>query len=75
MLAARLTQIKQTVPHFYLQTDCDVDRMLGALTRINAQHPGGKLTITGLHHPRVGARAARGSARQLDVGRQCRARP
>jgi pyruvate dehydrogenase E2 component (dihydrolipoamide acetyltransferase) len=46
MLAARLTQIKQTVPHFYLQTDCDVDGMLGALTRINAQHPGVKLTIT-----------------------------
>ena len=46
MTAARLTQAKQAVPHFYLQTDCSADAMLAVLKRVNAEQSDVKLTIT-----------------------------
>ncbi len=36
VVAARLTESKQTVPHFYLTIDCNLDNLLAARTNINA---------------------------------------
>jgi pyruvate dehydrogenase E2 component (dihydrolipoamide acetyltransferase) len=42
VVAARLTESKQTVPHFYLTLDCKIDTLLAAREQINAQAPKGK---------------------------------
>src|SRR5690606_8709360 len=39
VVAARLTESKQTVPHFYLTLDCRIDQMLAAREQINATAP------------------------------------
>ena len=39
IIAQRLTQSKQTVPHFYLSVDCKLDNLLAARERINAAAP------------------------------------
>jgi pyruvate dehydrogenase E2 component (dihydrolipoamide acetyltransferase) len=39
IIAQRLTQSKQTVPHFYLSLDCRLDELLKARERINAASP------------------------------------
>ncbi|MEZ5816636.1 MAG: pyruvate dehydrogenase complex dihydrolipoamide acetyltransferase [Hyphomicrobiaceae bacterium] len=39
VIAQRLTQSKQTVPHFYLSLDCVLDSLLAARERINAAAP------------------------------------
>jgi pyruvate dehydrogenase E2 component (dihydrolipoamide acetyltransferase) len=44
--AARLTEAKQTVPHFYLQIDCNVDALLEVRARIREADPGLELTLT-----------------------------
>jgi pyruvate dehydrogenase E2 component (dihydrolipoamide acetyltransferase) len=41
VIAQRLTQSKQTVPHFYLTVDCDLTTLLVARERINAAAPKG----------------------------------
>jgi len=38
-VAARLTESKQTVPHFYLTLDCKIDAMVEAREKINAAAP------------------------------------
>jgi pyruvate dehydrogenase E2 component (dihydrolipoamide acetyltransferase) len=38
-IARRLTLSKATVPHFYLEADCDVDRLLAVRQEINASAP------------------------------------
>lgn len=38
-IAARLTQAKQTVPHFYLTVECELDTLLDARQRLNARAP------------------------------------
>jgi pyruvate dehydrogenase E2 component (dihydrolipoamide acetyltransferase) len=38
-IAQRLTQSKQTVPHFYLSVTCVLDEMLAIRERLNAQAP------------------------------------
>ncbi len=40
-IAARLTESKQTVPHFYLSVTCTLDRLMAARERLNAAAPGG----------------------------------
>ncbi len=42
VVAARLTESKQTVPHFYLTLDCKIDALLAAREQINASAPKGK---------------------------------
>ncbi|MDP2781186.1 pyruvate dehydrogenase complex dihydrolipoamide acetyltransferase [Devosia sp.] len=42
VVAARLTESKQTVPHFYLNLDCRIDALLAAREQINAQAPKSK---------------------------------
>ncbi len=39
VVAARLTQAKQTIPHFYLSIDCNLDNLLAARAEINAAAP------------------------------------
>jgi pyruvate dehydrogenase E2 component (dihydrolipoamide acetyltransferase) len=39
IIAERLTQSKQTIPHFYLNLDCRLDQLLAARSRINAASP------------------------------------
>lgn len=36
VIAARLTESKQTVPHFYLTVECNIDALLAARKRLNA---------------------------------------
>ncbi len=39
IIAQRLTQSKQTIPHFYLSLDCRLDSLLAARERINGASP------------------------------------
>jgi pyruvate dehydrogenase E2 component (dihydrolipoamide acetyltransferase) len=39
VIAQRLTQSKQTIPHFYMTVDCHLDTLLAARERINAKAP------------------------------------
>jgi len=39
VVAARLTESKQTIPHFYLSLDCKIDALLEAREQINAAAP------------------------------------
>ncbi len=39
IIARRLTQAKQTIPHFYLSTDCALDNLLALRERLNASAP------------------------------------
>ena len=39
VIAQRLTLAKQTIPHFYLGIDCDLDAVLAARTRLNGMAP------------------------------------
>jgi pyruvate dehydrogenase E2 component (dihydrolipoyllysine-residue acetyltransferase) len=38
-IAERLTLSKQTIPHFYLAIDCQLDALIAARTRLNAMAP------------------------------------
>ena len=42
VVAARLTESKQTIPHFYLSLDCKIDALLEAREQINAAAPKNK---------------------------------
>ncbi|QDZ10268.1 pyruvate dehydrogenase complex dihydrolipoamide acetyltransferase [Devosia ginsengisoli] len=42
VVAARLTESKQTVPHFYLTIDCKIDALMAAREQINAAAPKSK---------------------------------
>lgn len=42
VVAARLTESKQTVPHFYLTLDCKIDALMAAREQINAAAPKSK---------------------------------
>jgi pyruvate dehydrogenase E2 component (dihydrolipoamide acetyltransferase) len=48
-IARRLTESKQTVPHFYLTIDCEIDELLATRKRLNeklADRPdGGKISV------------------------------
>ena len=41
VIAQRLTESKQTVPHFYLTVDCEIDALLETRREINARAPDG----------------------------------
>jgi pyruvate dehydrogenase E2 component (dihydrolipoamide acetyltransferase) len=40
-IARRLVEAKQTIPHFYLSLDCELDRLVAAREEVNAQAPKG----------------------------------
>ena len=37
-IAKRLTEAKQTIPHFYLTVDCEIDALLAVRKNVNATH-------------------------------------
>jgi pyruvate dehydrogenase E2 component (dihydrolipoamide acetyltransferase) len=41
IIASRLLESKQTVPHFYLTVDCQIDALLGMRKKLNAASPEG----------------------------------
>ena len=44
-IARRLTEAKQTVPHFYLTVDCEIDELLKIRKQLNARDEGFKLSV------------------------------
>ena len=44
--AERLQLAKQTIPHFYLQVDCNVEALLNLRAQVNAGGSEGKVTVT-----------------------------
>lgn len=46
--AERLQQSKQTIPHFYLEADCQADALLDLRVQINQSEPSIKITVTDL---------------------------
>lgn len=45
MIARRLVEAKQTIPHFYLSIDCSIDALLGLRKEINDCSEGVKLSV------------------------------
>jgi len=45
VIARRLTEAKQTVPHFYLTVDCEIDELLGMRAKLNARSDSYKLSV------------------------------
>jgi len=44
-IAKRLTEAKQTIPHFYLTVDCEIDELLNFRTKLNAM-PNAKVKLS-----------------------------
>ncbi len=44
-IARRLSEAKQTVPHFYLRTECEVGPLLAARARLNAREDGTRVSV------------------------------
>jgi len=42
VIAKRLTESKQTIPHFYLTVDCEIDTLLDLRKQLNAKSPEGE---------------------------------
>lgn len=45
VIARRLTESKQQVPHFYLNVDCELDALLALRADVNARLEGSKLSV------------------------------
>jgi pyruvate dehydrogenase E2 component (dihydrolipoamide acetyltransferase) len=45
VIARRLTEAKQTVPHFYLTVDCTIDALLGVRSDLNKRSDAYKLSV------------------------------
>ncbi|MDB5407884.1 MAG: pyruvate dehydrogenase complex dihydrolipoamide acetyltransferase [Rhodospirillales bacterium] len=45
VIARRLAESKQTVPHFYLTVDCEIDALLKIRGEVNAKLEGGKVSV------------------------------
>lgn len=45
VIAERLSESKQTIPHFYLTVDCQLDELLKLREQLNAQLPESKLSV------------------------------
>jgi len=46
VIAERMTESKQQVPHFYLTVDCEIDRLLEARKNLNARAKDGEFKIS-----------------------------
>ena len=44
-IARRLTESKQTIPHYYLSVDCELNRLLGLRKELNARDESFKLSV------------------------------
>ena len=45
VIARRLTESKQTIPHFYLTIECEIDRLLAFRKELNARDEGTRLSV------------------------------
>ena len=45
VITRRLSESKQTIPHFYLTIDCDLDRLLALRAEINARRGDAKVSV------------------------------
>jgi pyruvate dehydrogenase E2 component (dihydrolipoamide acetyltransferase) len=45
VIAKRLTEAKQTVPHFYLTIDCEIDELLRIRTELNAKSDAYRISV------------------------------
>jgi len=45
VIARRLTEAKQTVPHFYLTVDCEIDELLEVRKELNARAENTKISV------------------------------
>jgi pyruvate dehydrogenase E2 component (dihydrolipoamide acetyltransferase) len=45
VIAKRLTEAKQTVPHFYLTVDCEIDQLLKIRAELNGRGDGYKISV------------------------------
>ena len=45
VIARRLTESKQTIPHYYLNIDCEIDRLLEIRKELNNRDDGFKLSV------------------------------
>jgi pyruvate dehydrogenase E2 component (dihydrolipoamide acetyltransferase) len=45
VIARRLTESKQTVPHFYLTTDCEIDTLLKIRSELNAKSDAYRISV------------------------------
>ncbi|MGC2524704.1 MAG: pyruvate dehydrogenase complex dihydrolipoamide acetyltransferase [Stellaceae bacterium] len=45
VIARRLTEAKQTVPHFYLTIDCEIDELLKIRTELNAKSDAYRISV------------------------------
>ncbi|MDB5360115.1 MAG: pyruvate dehydrogenase complex dihydrolipoamide acetyltransferase [Rhodospirillales bacterium] len=45
VIAKRLTEAKQTVPHFYLTVDCEIDQLLKIRAELNSRGEGLKISV------------------------------
>jgi pyruvate dehydrogenase E2 component (dihydrolipoamide acetyltransferase) len=48
VIARRLTESKQTVPHFYLTIDCEIDALLKIRTELNAKSDAYRISVNDL---------------------------
>ena len=46
VIATRMTESKQQVPHFYLTVDCEIDKLLEARKELNARAKDGEFKIS-----------------------------
>ncbi len=74
-IAARLTQAAQTIPHFYLTADIDIDRLIALREEANAGRAQGQGRQSGIQalgqrfrHPRAGAGACSACRRPMRSG-------
>jgi pyruvate dehydrogenase E2 component (dihydrolipoamide acetyltransferase) len=45
VIARRLSESKQTVPHFYMSVDCTIDELLAIRARLNAKSESNKISV------------------------------
>ena len=67
--ASRLTESKQTVPHYYLAIDCRLDALLKLRAELNAAQPV-KLSVNDFLIKALAARAAAGARRKRQLHRR-----
>ncbi len=48
VIARRLTESKQTIPHFYLTVDCEIDSLLKFREELNSRLDSGKISVNDL---------------------------
>ena len=44
-IARRLTEAKQTIPHFYLSVDCEIDFLTTLRAKLNEHHEGARVSV------------------------------